>query len=370
MQRSKTDTIQGYLDSIYVLSKSDNSVKSYRIAVNHFLKFVAQRYQCDDNDLLDLVKGGKLDVYRLLNEFVVYLSKEGKRPTTIKGTAAAVKGYLRYHGIKIYSEDCKHVVKMPKMSRQREEPLTKEIIVRLLRVLPIKLQAAVLFACASGVRIGELVQLRISDIDFDSRPARVTIRAETTKTRETRETYLTEEATKTLKDYLSSKFRWKEGEKNENILNQAIFGRTSLNRSLKPGEQLRTNPVLVAINVLTESLRWHSRNIQDLNRLNENGRKSIHFHAFRKYFRTVVGDVVGRDYAEAVLGHHFYMDTYYNLPVEKRREMYIKAEPYLTISDFEKIEKNQNKIVEKQREIEEALAKLGIKLPTSLEKDE
>lgn len=368
MQKSKTDTIQGYLDSIYVLSKSENSVKSYRIAVNHFLKFVSQRYQCDDNDLLDLVKDGKLDVYRLLNEFVVYLSKDGKRPTTIKGTAAAVKGYLRYHGIKIYSEDCKHLVKMPKMSRQREEPLTKEMIVRLLRVLPIKLQAAVLFACASGVRIGELVQLRISDIDFDSRPARIMIRAGTTKTKESRETYLTEEATKTLKDYLSSKFKWKEGEKNENILNQAIFGRTSLNRSLKPGEQLRTNPVLVAINVLTESLRWHSRNIQDLNRLNENGRKVIHFHAFRKFFRTTVGDVVGRDYAEAVMGHHFYLDTYYNLPQEKRREMYLKAEPYLTISDFEKIEKNQNRIAERQIEIEEALAKIGIKLPALLEK--
>ncbi len=234
--------------------------------------------------------------------------------------------------------------------------------------MPIKLQAAILFACSSGVRIGEMVQVRISDIDFSSKPTRVKIRAETTKTREARETYLTEEATKMLKDYLSNKFGWKEGQKNENNQNQVIFGRTSLDRTLKPKEELRTNPVFVAINVLSESLRWNSRNVEDLNRLNENGRKAVHFHAFRKFFRTTVGDVVGRDYAEALMGHHFYLDTYYNLPLEKRRETYLKAEPYLTISDFDKVERDLSKIAEKHREIEEYLSKHFIDFPKVLEK--
>ncbi len=368
-QEKPKDVLEDYLDSIFVLSKSDNTTKNYRIGINHFRNFILEKYQCSDLELILSLKDGRIDVYKILNEFIVYLVKDEKKPSSIKGWLASVKGYLRYQGIKIYTEECKQLVKMPKTPRQREEPLTKEIIVRLLRVLPIKLQASVLFACASGVRIGELVQLRISDIDFTTKPTVVKIRAEITKTKEARETYLTEEATKALKDYLLTKFNWKENEKDEKILNQIIFGRTSLNRSLKSKEQLRTNAVFVAINVLTESLRWHSRNIQDLNKLNENGRKVIHFHAFRKFFRTTVGNAVGRDYAEAVMGHHFYLDTYYNLPQEERRKMYLKAEQNLTISDYTKIEKDLNKLSEWKQEVDIALARLGIKLPKLLEKE-
>jgi len=290
----------------------------------------------------------------------MYLDKLGNGPKSIKLWVGSVKGYLRHSGIKIYSEDFKQLVKLPKTIRHREEPLTKEIILRLLRNLPIKLQTAVLVAVASGMRVGELIQLKISDIDFDSKPTRIRIRAETTKTRESRETYLTTEATNALKDYMSRYLGWKDGETRENIKNQFVFG--------------NSNPH-VAESVLRCTLLYHVRKISDLNRLNENGVHLIHFHAFRKFFRTVVGDAVGRDYAEALMGHHFYLDTYYNLPQEKRRETYLRAESYLTISDFVKIEKDLNKITERQKEIEEEhlmlkqfLAKNYIDFPKSLER--
>jgi hypothetical protein len=53
-----------------------------------------------------------------------------------------------------------------------------------------------------------------------------------------------------------------------------------------------------------------------------------------------VGNVCGRNFAEAIIGHDFYMDTYYNLSTEDRRKLYLKAEPYLTISDTTVVEKN------------------------------
>jgi len=40
------------------------------------------------------------------------------------------------------------------------------------------------------------------------------------------------------------------------------------------------------------------------------------------------------------MGHTFYLDTYYQLAEEKKQEMYLKAEPNLTISDFKTVEKN------------------------------
>lgn len=351
---SKTDDtlfFSSYLDSIRLISNSENSVNAYKVSLNHFRKFTEQRYQCTVREIIIRVKNGDPDVFRLYNEFVVYLHKLGRKPATIKLIIAGVKGYLRYEGIKAYSEDFRQLVKLPKKLRHREEPLTKDILIRLLHNVPPKLQTAILVAVASGMRIGELVQLTISDIDFESKPTKIRIRAEITKTKESRETYLTSEATKSLKDYLVRFFDWKEGESNPSIQNRVIFGRTSILKIDVDQEKFKS--VLVAENVLAHSMGWYVRKIPELNKLNENGRKMIHFHGFRKFFRTVVGNAVGRDYAESLIGHHFYLDTYYNLPDEKKREMYLQAEPFLTISDFVQIEKDLVKMTEKQKQLEE-----------------
>jgi len=376
MISSKNDDtlFSSYLSSMFIISNSPNTVNTYKVGLNHFKKFVEQNCQLTINELVSSIKDGKQDVYRILSDFVGYLHSQGKAPKTIKLIAGAVKGYLRYEGIKIYTEDFRQLVRLPKPRRQREEPLTKEIILRLLRNLPVKLQTVVLVAVASGLRIGEIVQLRISDIDFNSNPTRIQVRAEITKTKETRETYITSEATIALKDYLSRFFGWKEGEKNETIKNQIIFGRTILVKRAKDenkpstelrkkDSELRCTPAFIAQNSLATSLKLHIKKIPELNRLNENGRKMIHFHAFRKFFRTTVGNAVNRDYAEALMGHHFYLDTYYKLPAEKQREMYLQAEPSLTLSDYSKIEEKQKEFEKEYLAVKQFIQKYFVGFP-------
>ena len=53
------------------------------------------------------------------------------------------------------------------------------------------------------MRIGEITQLRLSDIDFTLNPVTITIRSETTKTRETRITHISSEAVSSFRDHLS-----------------------------------------------------------------------------------------------------------------------------------------------------------------------
>jgi len=351
-QKNLVQPFDSYLASLYAISHSNRTVSAYRSALNSFGKFAQHSYNCTSVDLFNRIKNGKADAFCVSREFIVYLDDQGRRPATIKQFMASVKGYLNYIGVRIYSEDFRRQVRLPKNPRYREQPLTKEILIRLLRNLPAKLQTIVLVACASGMRIGELVQLKISDIDFSSTPTRIRLRAEITKTREARETYLTNEASKALQDYLSRFFGWKEGERNNHLKDIIIFGRTS-NR--KKDSELRSSSAIIAENVLINSLNQYVKKIPELNKLNENGRRVVHFHALRKFFRTVVGDAVGRDYAEALMGHHFYLDTYYNLSEDKKRQMYLKAEPHLTISDYTKIEKNLSDISEKYIEIEEQL---------------
>ena len=364
--------ISEYLDSVYVISHSQASVAGYKIGINHFTKFVQNKYEKSLEEILCLMKDESIDRYKVFQEFVIYLDKSGKKPSTIKISVMGPKGFVKHCGIKLYNEDFKMSVKLPKKINQREEPLTKELILRLLNNVPAKLRTIILVVSASGMRIGETIQLKLSDIDFDSKPTRIRIRGDTTKTRESRETFLTAEATNSLKDYLTRYFGWKENE-SDNLQDLVIFGRTS--KSRKPLDERKTTFQKSNSSVLTNSLRKHLENIPELSKFNENGRLMVHFHAFRKYFRTVVGNAVGRDYAEALMGHHFYLDTYYQLSEEKKREMYLQAEPFLTISDYAQIEKDLRNVKQKQKLIEEKQLDLiqliqdeHVKLPASLQK--
>ena len=335
------DRIQEFLDAAYVRSHSEETVKSYRNCLKKFEKFTQEKFDCSLEEIVLKLKAEKYDVYEVLRDFVVFQDKIGFMPRTIDLAVNAAKGYLRHCGIKIYTEDFKHVVRLPKKVKSYEIPLTKEILIRLLRNVSPKLQTVILVAVSSGMRIGELVQITIKDIDFDSTPTKIRIRAETTKTLTTRDCFITAEATKALKDYLQRYHEWIEGGTNPHIANKPIFGRTSISkRKLQEDKILKHSKVLASKSLLQKTLEKAIETIPDLSTKNENGKHAIHFHAFRKFFRTTVGNVCGRDFAEAVIGHRFYLDTYYQIDEDQKKELYQKAEPYLTISDFAKIEKD------------------------------
>jgi integrase len=349
-------TMQDYLDSVYVMSHSYSTVKSYKLAIINqnncgFRYFLQQRYQIDEFEFVEQTKQEKFDVYPILRDFVIFLDKLQYKPQTIKSRLAAIKGYLRFLGLKIYSEDCKQIIKIPKNIKEFETPLTKEIILRILRNTPPRLQTVILVLASSGMRIGELVQLKLSDIDLLTTPTTIRLRAQITKTRQSRETFISSEATKALKDYLSVTFDWKENKDNSHLDDVIIFGRGTLG-GYKKKSSIKSPEHLAASESLSRQLRLHLAKVPDLDKNNPDGSKMIHFHAFRKFFRTTVGNVVGRDFAEAIIGHGFYMDTYYQLSEEKKKQMYLDAEPFLTISDFEAVEKNFKTLSEKNTQLE------------------
>ncbi|MBI1829736.1 MAG: site-specific integrase [Thaumarchaeota archaeon] len=365
----KVSGLESYLESVHVFSHSTKTIITYKTAINKFRSFLKQEYHCDESQLMTKIKIPELDVYVILRDFVIHLDKIGNKPKTIITHLSAVKGYLRYLGIRFNSDDFKQTVKIPRKIVTREVPITKEMLVRLLHISPLKLQAAILVAISSGLRIAELAQLKITDIDFDSNPTKISVRSEIAKGRQSRETFITAEATKILQDYLAKYYGWKNGQSNDHMRAMTIFGRTSQNRIGRQAKQ----PVFNAILSLQIALLQRINKIPELAILNENSRKAIHWHAFRKFFRTTVGNVVGRDYSEALMGHSFYMNTYYQLSEDKKREMYLQAEPYLTISDFVKVERTLKEMSEKYSELEDKftnmlqhLKKNKILVPVSL----
>src|SRR5713226_5968317 len=174
--------LQDYLDRIYIQSHSVASVKSYRVGIigqkNGFRMFLKGKYNCDVIQLATRIQNKELDVYDILNDYVVSLDKKGIKPKTIRLWFTVVKGYLTHLQVDVFSEKCKQRVKLPKVIRVKKEALTKEILVRLLRNLDAKLGAAVLVALSSGMRVGEIAGLTLADIEFNYEPVKINIRAE------------------------------------------------------------------------------------------------------------------------------------------------------------------------------------------------
>lgn len=349
-------SMKNYLDSVYVMSHSYNTVKSYKLAIINqnncgFRDYLQEQYQIDELEFVEQTKQEKFDVYAILRDFVIFLDKLDYKSQTIKSRLAAIKGYLRYLGLKIYTEDCKQIIKIPKQIKEREIPLTKDLILRVLRNVPPRMQTVILVLASSGMRIGELVQLKLSDIDLTITPTKIQLRAQITKTKQARETFISTEATTALKDYLSMTFGWSEHKDNSHLDDVIIFGRGTMGNSKQKGTIVQPEH-LAASESLMRQLRLHLSKVPDLDRESPNGSKIVHFHAFRKFFRTIVGNAAGRDFAEALIGHQFYMNTYYQLTDEKKHEMYLEVEPLLTISDFESVENNLKQMNEKYQTLE------------------
>ena len=354
--KNASQMLDSYLDSIYLQSHSVSSVKAYKTAItgikNGFRIFLKDKYNCDEVQLAFRVENKEVDIYQVLSEYVIFLDKKSIKPKTIRLWLSVVKGYFSYMGIDVFAEKCKQIVKLPKVRRLKKEALTKEILIKLLHNLDTKLQTAVLVAVSSGLRVGEISGLTLSDIEFHSDPVKITVRAETSKSGEDRETYISKESSEALRDYLQRFFGWREDRPNKNLQHLRIFGRTNRIRErdsrLPTSEEQLTEAIL-----LQKALIRKLKKVPDLDKLARNGRRVIHFHAFREFFYTQVSNISGSNYAHALMGHHEYLDTYYALSEKQQVSLYKKAESYLTISDYTKIEKSLENIQNKQTDIVE-----------------
>ena len=207
------DIKEQFLSKKFRTSKSYSTKSLYQVAVNRLEGFARVSYNLDLAQVVNAVLTTKIDPLNLLDEFYSFLS-EYKHPKTskvlssgsIKTYLVIAKEFLNTNGVKIYNEDVRQRLRLPRPQDIYEEGLTKDVINRVIRSSSLKLATVILIACSSSMRIGEIVQLRLSDIDFSTNPTTIQVRKETTKTGATRFTHLTNEATRSLKDYLEKTF--------------------------------------------------------------------------------------------------------------------------------------------------------------------
>jgi len=232
----------------------------YRVALS---TWATSNNATNIDDLIKLIKENKLDVYDSLDRFVSYLLKQEKAPKTITSYVAGVRAFLSFSDITIADHKFKAKVAMPKQYEVSSDKIpTREELQKLFLHSSLKVRTLIACLCSTGLRIGELVKVKVGQITFDSKPARIMIMAKETKNRRTRTVFLTDEAISLLKEHLGDRIAERDS---------YVFG----------GDKALTGGT--AYDIITNACQKADLRFK-LDR--DSKRYAIHPHVFRKFFMT------------------------------------------------------------------------------------
>jgi len=125
--------------------------------------------ELEPRDIPERVK--REGVYEVLDGFVRWLVKDcGVAPHTLKNSLSVAKKFLRLGGFEVSSDLLRSRVDMPRMFAKTVDraPALDELR-RMLLHTNSKGEAMIAALASSGMRIGELLSLRVKDVDLSRR---------------------------------------------------------------------------------------------------------------------------------------------------------------------------------------------------------
>jgi integrase len=381
--QTSTPKVQRFLDSIS--RNSMKSMRSYSSALTHFQNFLFQnqgrngkysKYSIET--ILKALSENKINIYELFDDFISFLLiyREGITPKSISLYLSALKSYFAFYDVDVIPSKFRRKVKVPKLYREDEHAIDVEDIRKiLLSCNNRRLKAYLLILASSGLRAVEGASIRLRDIDLSSKPVRIRIRKEYSKTRTGRDTYISDESTIFLKQWIDWKYR-NNGYVHDN--GNTKDNETANSNNLEPNEKLqdlvkRTHPNDLIFSIYSINQEPNPNNLYiklliefekvlKIARMDERKegtsiykRRKITLHSFRRFVKTVISNQVNQDYSEWFLGHT--KSPYYTIKEQERREIYTnKCMKYLTFLDYTTLEARgksiEVKLREKDREIQ------------------
>ena len=205
----------------------------------------------------------------------------------------------------------------------------------------------------TGFRAVEGLSVRIRDVHLETRPAKIFVRGEYTKTKTDRYVFLTEEMIVQLKRWIEYKYRsrrlchkdnqtgktiteYRKPERNDNDLVFAVY-------------QIRENPKMIYYNLAKSFEKMLDRTGKGT-REEGNRRRQITLHSFRRFVKTTISDLGYADFSEWFIGHSG--STYWTKKDTEKAEIFRKIEPYLTFLNIPQLERQGADIQSKVDELE------------------
>lgn len=334
----------------YVKTISQSNKKTgyqYLSRLRQFENFCSQTYHFSIDELT-LNKMFQVNVYDLLSGYVSFLvnrvsnsrtNGNGHRVSnlTIKQHLITAKNFLEFFDFEISPRRFKLKVKVPRVIRRSKEPLTKEIIVKILQACASpKLKSYVMFLAATGCRAREGCSIRLMDLELDKH--RVKIRGEFTKTKIDRYVFLTDELTEQLRSWLDYKYRTRRRylnnshknyyftpeRKETDLVFASSFDGDSNNAKDEDVDHLYVTLLLMFQKTVDQLKIGYEDNTKR--------RRRITLHSYRRFVKSTISDLGYSDYSEWFIGHAG--STYYRKSDKEKYQLFKdKIEPYLTFLD-------------------------------------
>lgn len=310
---------------INIVSTSKATQWTYKSALKRFFQSVYHEEDVVVEEYCDKYFATKRDYEEDIKRF--FVSIKGKPPKSVQTWLAAVKSFLMENDVELPQKFWKRLNKRIGSTRAvTEDDVPSNVQLRqILSHMRVKGKSLYLTLASSGMRIGELLKLKMNDMDFDVAPTRINIRAEYTKTGGRRDAFISDEATESLKEWLK-------------IRDKKL--RTAIGRSKhKPpkGEAPRRTVKDERIFPFTKQSAYAIWNgALDSTKLNgideRTNRHKMHPHVLRKFFRSHMATIIPVDIVEALMGHEGYLtEVYRRYTPEQLGEFYKKAEATINI---------------------------------------
>ena len=207
------------------------------------------------------------------------------------------------------------------------------------------------------MRAVEALSIRIKDIDFDSKPARVFVRGEYTKTKVDRIIFLTEEITQQLKSLLDYKHRTRrvchlDKQRGKIITEYRIPDKRDTDLVFAVSQDKNTpNPDFLYDDLSKSFANTLDRSGKGDREDGNQRRRKITFHSFRRFVKTTISDLGYADFSEWFIG--LSGSTYWTKKDSEKAEIFRKIEPYLTFLNVHQLERQGADIQSKVEQLEQ-----------------
>ena len=297
------NSVNKMLGELKLLTRSLNTEKTYLKGLNSFV--VMMKIENLDTLIEELKKNSK-DPDEVYKEYVLKLASSEVAPKTVGAWSASVKKLFVANGI-----DLKRAVPIKIYNIHEDVLPAKEDLKKIISDCGLRTKAIILFLSSSGLRVGELRELKLGDIDMNSNPVKITIRGATAKERKSRITFISKEAKEVLQSFLDK--------------------RKSKGETISPETFLMTTTAGVKMSY--QNLQFILNNAFKKVSKKEGKRYKLHAHSLRKFFKTqmisagVPGPIVDR-----LVGHSRYLASEYELYTEDQlKDWYLKGMDNLNI---------------------------------------
>lgn len=313
-------------------SQKPGTQESFKWMFKNFSKFCSSHYDGNMEEMVrELIKAKETTVYTTLQEWINF--NNDKSPSTVQVWFSYLKKYLTHRGIDL--SKAKDNLTFKGLIDEEKHPMSREDVQKIVEVASFAMKLKLLTQLSSGMRRGEMLQLKKKDC-IPGKRIMIKIPAKIAKFNKARTTFVSSEASQMLIQRLKQL-----GD------NDLVFG-CSDSTPKKIGDSYEKS-LIICLKKTGLDMRYDST-----------GYHKINTHSFRAYFITKISRH-DENIAKKLAGQKVYMGQYDRLSDEEKLEKYIEFESDLFIFKAKpeslEIQELKQKVEQQQQELEDMVIK-------------